>query len=317
MPNNTNDPIFPGAKPPREGSVPAPGAVRPVSGNSPGTPPERRRRRRALISAPIRVRGEGLTGDGPDEISTTVDVSRIGVLFFSSHPGYSRGMSVRVTFPYSKTPDALQAEQEGNVVRVTEISNARFAIAIALGSTGVGEDLVDAAGRKLNASGPNDASAGRKRSCPEKPLVLLVDSESSVRETVKTLLSGHGYEVIAVNNALDGRDVLNLFSPALVIAEIEGDGFPGFDICAHVKGTARLRCVPVVLTTRSAYPSDYANAHSLGALVCMAKPFRKERLLHIAQLLAPQPAQKSKPVSSVEQKRQVKGGFASTWDLES
>ncbi|HLV96887.1 MAG TPA: response regulator [Candidatus Acidoferrales bacterium] len=314
MSTNTND--SPSVNPLPEGAASIPGNE-PSRATDSSARPERRQRRRALISAPIRVRCEGLTGDGPDEISTTVDVSRAGVLFLTTHSGYFRGMSVRVTFPYTKAPGALQAEQEGSVVRVSEISNGRRAIAIALGATGVGEDLVDAAGRKLNEPQTNDLPAPVfQRSSPNKPLVLVVDSEAPLRETVKNLLSAQGYEVIAVSNAVDGREVLNLFSPALVIAEIEGEGFPGYDICAHVKGTPRLRCVPVILTTRSAYPSDYANAHSLGALVCMAKPFRKERLAHVAQLLAPVPAQDSKSAPRVEPGRPVARGLAETWDLE-
>jgi CheY-like chemotaxis protein len=314
MSTNTND--SPSVNPLPEGAASIPGNE-PSRATDSSARPERRQRRRALISAPIRVRCEGLTGDGPDEISTTVDISRAGVLFLTTHSGYFRGMSVRVTFPYSKAPGALQAEQEGSVVRVSEISNGRRAIAIALGATGVGEDLVDAAGRKLNAPQTKDLPATVfQRSSPNKPLVLVVDSEAPLRETVKNLLNGQGYEVIAVNNAVDGRDVLNMFSPALVIAEIEGEGFPGYDICAHVKGTPRLRCVPVILTTRSAYPSDYANAHSLGALVCMAKPFRKERLAHVAQLLAPVLAQNSKSGPRVESGRPVARGLAETWDLE-
>lgn len=259
--------------------------------DSRGTSVERRRRRRALISAPIRVRCEQLTGDGPDEVSTTIDVSRVGVLFLSAHPSYHQGMRVRVTFPYSKGASAFQSEQEGSVVRVTEISGGQRAIAISLGATGVGVDLVDALGRKLTRPAENLTQATRNWQAPRtlKPLVLVLDSEQSIRETVRTLLNGEGYEVIAVNNASDAREVLNLFSPVLVIAEIEGDGFPGYELCAHVKGTPRLQCVPVVLTTRSAYPSDYNSAHSLGALVCMAKPFRKERLAHVARLLAPLP----------------------------
>jgi hypothetical protein len=50
-----------------------------------------------------------------------------------------------------------------------------------------------------------------------------------------------------------------------------------------------LKHVPVVLTSRSAYPSDYSNAHSMGAVVCMAKPYKLERLGHIVRLLAPLP----------------------------
>jgi CheY-like chemotaxis protein len=104
-------------------------------------------------------------------------------------------------------------------------------------------------------------------------------------------LQNEGYEVIAVNNANDAREVLNMFMPAMIVAEIEGEGdlLPGLDLCAHVKSSPSLRRIPVVLTSRSAYPSDYSNAHSLGAVVCMAKPYKQERLGHIVRLLAPLP----------------------------
>jgi len=83
--------------------------------------------------------------------------------------------------------------------------------------------------------------------------------------------------------------VMNMFTPALVIAEVEGDGLPGYDLCAHVKQSPRLKHIPVVLTTSSGYPSDYSNAHSLGAVVCMTKPYKQERLGHVVRLLAPPP----------------------------
>jgi CheY-like chemotaxis protein len=316
MATNTNDSSNLNSLP--EGAASAAANLTPRTADPSGKPAERRQRRRALISAPIRVRCEGLTGDGPDEVSTTVDVSRVGVLFLTAHRGYFRGMGVRVTFPYSKAPGVRQAEQEGYVVRVTDLSNGRRAVAIALGVSGVGEDLVDASGRKLNAPQIKESSSPVfQRSSPDKPLVLVLDSDAAIREALKAVLNGQGYEVIAVNNASDARDVLNMFSPSLVIAEIEGEGFPGYDVCAHVKGTPRLRCVPVVLTTRSAYPSDYANAHSLGALVCMAKPFRKERLAHVAQLLAPVRGQSPKSGPRVASGRPCARGAAETWNLES
>ena len=247
---------------------------------------ERRRRRRALISAPVRIRSTELTGCGLDEISTTINVSRVGIMFISAYPGYARGMDVRVTFPYSPAPTALHAEQEGRVARVFEMPDGRRAVAIALSESGKDEDLVDSSGRKLNGS---PAVYPTEQPPHEKPLVLVVDADPSIRESLKDYLTNEGYKVIAVNNASDGREVLNLFTPALVIAEIEGDDLPGYAICSHVKGTPRLRSIPVVLITSSAYPSDYSSAHSLGAMVCMAKPYKNGRLGHIVRLLAPLP----------------------------
>jgi CheY-like chemotaxis protein len=256
----------------------------------PAAPEDRRRRRRALISAPVRVRGLDVTCGGPDEISTTIDVSRVGILFPTSQSAYMKGMDVMVTFPYTKAPTAIHAEQCGRVTRVFNMPDGRLAVAIALGALGIGEDLVDSGGRKLNqAAGGTQAVA---QPSPKKPLVIAMDADPAIRESLKDYLTNEGYEVIAVNNHADARDVLNLFTPALVIAEIEGEGMPGYAICSHVKGTPRLQRVPVVLTTSSAYPSDYSSAHSLGAVVCMAKPYKQERLGHIVRLLAPLPQAK-------------------------
>jgi CheY-like chemotaxis protein len=128
-----------------------------------------------------------------------------------------------------------------------------------------------------------------------------LDRDDALRESLKTYLSNEGYEVIAVKTAAEAREVLTMFTPSLLIAEIEGEGMPGFDLCSHVKATPRLQTIPVMLTTSSAYPSDYASAHSLGAVVCMAKPYKQERLGHVVRLLAPPPnanacAQRPHPV---------------------
>ena len=267
---------------------------------------DRRKRRRALISAPVRVRGINVTDAVVDEISTTMDVSRAGILFLSTSPNYGRGMHVAVIFPYSTAPAALHAEQQGRIVRTFATSDGCYAVAVALGE-GVGEDIVNSCGLKLAdttsaprmplappaaplASNGSVFSLSREPNS-KRPLVLVVDSDEMVRATLKGYLGGEGYDVMAVSNSPDAREVMNLFTPALVIAEVEGDGLPGYDLCAHVKQSPRLKHVPVVLTTNSGYPSDYANAHSLGAVVCMTKPYKQERLGHVVRLLAPPPAE--------------------------
>lgn len=262
---------------------------------------ERRHRRRAPIAALLRVRGLNVTdSENPDEISTTVDVSRIGLLFFSRNSSYKPGMELAVTFPYSNTPTAIHAEQHGRVVRVCEMSGGLRAVAISLAKragTSTENQIVDAAGRQI----VNECAALvvpaplPEQTGPRKPLILAVDADDSVRETLKTYFLAEGYEVIAVNNAADAREVLNMMTPVLLIAEVEGEGLPGLDLCAHVKSTGRLRHVPVILTTKSAYPSDYANAHSLGAVVCMAKPYRQDRMGHVVRLLAPTEQAKQQP----------------------
>jgi CheY-like chemotaxis protein len=247
---------------------------------------ERRRRRRALISAPVRLRSVDTTGAGPDEVTTTTDVSRAGILFTTTHPGYYRGMDLAVTFPYSKTVGDLQIEQSGRIVRLTELPDGRRSVGVALGE-GIGEDLVDSNGQRLPQTTPPVSYTREAGS--NKPLILALDGNEAVRRTLKTYLSNEGYEVIAVQTADEAREVLSLFTPSLLIAEIEGEGMPGYQLCSHVKTTPRLQTIPVMLVTSSAYPSDYASAHSRGAVVCMAKPYKLERLGHVVRLLAPPP----------------------------
>ncbi|MGD0304955.1 MAG: response regulator [Candidatus Acidiferrales bacterium] len=259
--------------------------------------PERRRKRRALISAPLRVRTKNLTGAGLDEVANTVDVSRLGVLFQTGLDCYQRGMELMVTFPYSKVPHGIQAEQPGVVARVQEMEDGKRRVAIVLGVI-AGEHCVDAYGRKLGHTpvhlkleNASNGMLGEKlnRAHVKKPLVLAVDASAPTREALKACLEKEGYEVLALSSSAEGRDVLNVVTPSLIFAEVEGEGLPGYDLCAFVKQMPRLRHIPVVLTTSSAYPSDYSSAHSLGAVVCMAKPYKMERITNIARLLAPPP----------------------------
>lgn len=263
---------------------------------------ERRSRRRALISAPVRVRSIDVTGSNIDEVSTTLDVSRGGVLFVSSLGAFAKGMEVAVTFPYSKSPVAVQAEQVGRIARVTNMTDGRQSVGVALGA-GVEADLVDTAGHKLISeaiTAPHD-----RRANSGKPLVLIVDADPAIRTSLKIALGADGYDVVAVSSAPEAHEVLKMFTPALLIAEIEGEDLPGYELCAHVKSTPRLQTIPVMLLTSSAYPSDYSSAHSLGAIVCMAKPYRQERLRHVVRLLAPTAEAKAQtaPVREADQKR--------------
>jgi len=219
---------------------------------------ERRSKRRAFISAPVRVRSIDLTHDRLDDITTTLNVSRMGILLASTSAVYYRSMDVMVTFPHSKTPDALQTEQPGRVVRVTELSGGRRSVAIALGVTHNDEEFIRSSGEKVHAEMEARHITVQRDPNSLRPLVLALDAEENVRDSLKDYLTNQGYDVIAVKTAQEARQVLKQCTPSVLIAEIEGEGMPGYDICAHCKSTPRLRGIPVLLTTSSAYPSDYA-----------------------------------------------------------
>ena len=253
---------------------------------------DRRKRRRALISAPVRVRPVHMTDDGPSEVTTTVDVSRSGLLFASQLTTYKNGMEVAVVFPYSAIPGEVYAEQIGRVVRHVNLADGRKGVAICFDKAPDGQEaLVDAGGRSfahektvVEPTTPGDILAPTEQT---RARVLVVESDERARTTMCSYLNNDGYSAMGVGSAAEARESLADSIPAVVVAEIEGDGMHGYDLCASIKKDERLRGIPVILTTRSAYPSDYANAHAVGAIICMAKPFKQEKLGHMVRLLAP------------------------------
>jgi CheY-like chemotaxis protein len=254
---------------------------------------ERRRRRRALISAPVRVRSLNITEEGPSEVTTTIDVSRGGIFFVSELTSYEKHMEVAVVFPFSGIPGDVHAEQMGHIVRVVEYEDGRRGIAVSFEKPAVVTDeaLVDSGGRQLQPyalRAPGLAGTDASAAIEQKEVkVLILEADSRARESMSSYLGSEGYSPLTAASGAKAREVLATNVPAVVIADVEGDSMAGFDICAFIKSDERLRHVHVILVTSSAYPSDYANAHAVGATICMAKPFKQEKLGQMVKLLAP------------------------------
>lgn len=249
---------------------------------------ERRRRRRAKISAQLRIQ---LTNSpaGLEEVCTTIDVSRDGLLFVASRPGYTQGQMLDVTFPYSTGPGALNQSQPAEIVRVAP-QDGKFAVAVqfvAAKDDAVGERKHGYTAHH-DASGPAEPPKEQRQS-----VVLAVESDLRVADMMRNVLSQDGYSIVVVKTAKEALDFLRMNVPDVFIAEVECEEISGHDLCAIVKRSERLQRVPVILLTRAAQPADYSASHQMGAVVCMAKPFQPDRLAHVVRLVAPPPATKS------------------------
>src|ERR1700690_4049585 len=90
---------------------------------------ERRRRKRAKITAQVHVS----VVDGAqthEEVGRSIDVSRDGLLFIAGRAGYWKGQKLDVTFPYSNAAAALNTPQAAEVVRSVEQGDGKFAVAV-------------------------------------------------------------------------------------------------------------------------------------------------------------------------------------------
>src|SRR5256885_16312737 len=85
--------------------------------NQPFPHTERRGSRRCKITQLMRIRPSDPEKDHFEDMRGSVSVSRSGVFFQSSEPGYEVGMRLFVTMPYSQDPASIACEYLADVVR--------------------------------------------------------------------------------------------------------------------------------------------------------------------------------------------------------
>ena len=246
---------------------------------------ERRRRKRAKITAQVHMRGVN-TPEPFEEICKSVDVSRDGLLVTSARAGYWKGQRLEVVFPYSTAAAALNSSQPAEIVRVVE-QDGRYAVALQFINT-----KSDAAA-KVDPSVADVRVSGNAMHAKQQSVVLAVESDPKTAEIMRNILSNDGYTVIIVPTAQQALDILRNTVPVVFLAEVEAKDMSGHDLCLIIKRNDRLQRVPVILLTKCPQPADLPPSHQLGAVVCMAKPFKPERLLHVVRLVAPPPTARS------------------------
>jgi CheY-like chemotaxis protein len=108
-------------------------------------------------------------------------------------------------------------------------------------------------------------------------MVLLVDDDEDVRESIGDLLRGKGYRVVT---AADGNEALDVLSgvrkPCIVLLDLVMPGMDGWKFLGVVQSDPVLATIPVVIA--SAHAATHAPAGSLGVL---RKPFDLDDLFRI------------------------------------
>ena len=107
------------------------GKTPPAGGTAPKkTAAERRGSRRCKITQLMRIRPSDPEKDHFDDMRGTLSVSRSGVYFQTSEPGYEIGMRLFLTLPYSQAPMSLNREYLAEVVRRDPLSTGMFGIGL-------------------------------------------------------------------------------------------------------------------------------------------------------------------------------------------
>lgn len=110
----------------------------------------------------------------------------------------------------------------------------------------------------------------------DRPHLLLVDDERSIREPLAAYLQKNGFRVTAVGDAATARQRLAGYAIDLVVLDIMMPGEDGLSLCRHIRESGE---IPVILLTARSEETDRIVGLEMGADDYVLKPFSPRELI--------------------------------------
>ena len=79
-----------------------------------------------------------------------------------------------------------------------------------------------------------------------KPTIIIADDNPSHLRLMEMMLTSEAHEVITAEDGIEVLEYLKHHTPELIILDIEMPYLTGLELCARIKGVARLASVPVI-----------------------------------------------------------------------
>lgn len=133
-------------------------------------------------------------------------------------------------------------------------------------------------------SEPQETAGGRQR-----PLVLVVDDQRSLRSLIRVNLELEGFDVAEAADGIECLEQARLRRPDLITLDIVMPRMDGLTAAAELNADPLLRDVPVVMVTTSGQPKDLLMARAAGVEAYLTKPYDPEELVALVRELIGSP----------------------------
>lgn len=107
-------------------------------------------------------------------------------------------------------------------------------------------------------------------------LILLVEDETSLAETVGYNLEREGFRVVIARDGRQGLERFRAENPSLVILDLMLPEIPGLDVCRQIRAEST---VPILILTAKEAEADKVAGLELGADDYVTKPFSLRELV--------------------------------------
>lgn len=116
---------------------------------------------------------------------------------------------------------------------------------------------------------------GREVALQRPTLVLLAEDDVELRKLIATTLRADGYEVVEAANGMELLDALELMLsrrlPDAIVSDVRMPLLSGMDVLAVIRASSTE--IPVILITAFGDVDTHGEAHDLGAVAILDKPF--------------------------------------------
>src|SRR5208282_713993 len=189
-----------------------PEAIAPATKKNPGPPgAERRRRKRVKITAQVHVRGGVGTIEEFQEVCSSLDVSRDGLLFVAGRSGYWVGQPLDVSFPYTPSSQVNTA-QRAKVARVFLRPDKKYGVAVQFTAA-----AATATKTVAGSSYGSNAMYASYAAQAIRQMVLAVVTDPDTVAMMSKALQQDGYHFAHVPTVKAALDVLKTAKPVAVI----------------------------------------------------------------------------------------------------
>lgn len=121
------------------------------------------------------------------------------------------------------------------------------------------------------------------QSCPQPPLIMVVDDSLTVRKITSRLLEREGYAVTTAKDGCDALEKLRASAPGalpdVILTDIDMPHMDGFDLIKHIRADAVLQGLPIIVITSRIADKHRNYASEIGANHFLGKPYNDEELL--------------------------------------
>jgi excisionase family DNA binding protein len=127
------------------------------------------------------------------------------------------------------------------------------------------------------AAAPSAAETSSPRGAADRPRILVVDDEASIRDLLSKTLALADYDVDTSPDGRSALERLRLYPYDLLIVDLK---MPGIDGLAVVREAKRLKTdLPVIIITGYSTESAAIEALNLGVTSYLTKPFKVSQVL--------------------------------------